>query len=77
MSNKGYLGKTESFAAGGPVLGRNRDFMKIPDQFTDGRMPPKDTGSADDPPQEYGKGKGKDTAPAEKGKCLKPVKPRK
>jgi hypothetical protein len=57
--NKGYQGKVESFAAGGQVLGRTRDFMKIPDQFTDGRMPPKDKGSPDDPPQEYTKtGKG-------------------
>jgi hypothetical protein len=28
MSNKGYLGKTESFAAGGPVLGRSKSWAK-------------------------------------------------
>ena len=71
--NKGYLGKTESFAKGGEVLGRARSFLKIPDQFTDGRLPPKDTGGADDPKQDYGsksKPKGKD-------KSLKAVTPRK
>lgn len=26
--NKGYLGKTESFAAGGPVLGRTKNWAK-------------------------------------------------
>ena len=28
MSNKGYMGKTESFAAGGPVLGRQKNWAK-------------------------------------------------
>jgi hypothetical protein len=59
MSNKCYLGKSESFAKGGDTLGRTRDFLKTPDQFTDGRLPPKDKGGADDPEQDYVKtGKG-------------------
>lgn len=76
MANKGYLGKSTGYAAGGPVLGRTRDFIKIPDQFTDGRLPPKDVGRKDDPPQEYEKGGGKGSAPAATGKQLKTVKPR-
>ena len=34
--NKGYMGKVESYAQGGPVLGRTRDFMKEPDRFRKG-----------------------------------------
>lgn len=49
--NKGYQGKTVGMAAGGPVLGRTRDFMKIPDEFTGGRMPTKQTAPAQ---QDYG-----------------------
>lgn len=30
---KGYHGKAESFAAGGAVLGRTKDFMKTEDKF--------------------------------------------
>jgi hypothetical protein len=69
--NKGYSGKTESFAAGGAVLGRTRDFLKTEDRFT-GRKPPKEVTTDDN----FGKSGGKDDAPAPKGKCLTPVKPR-
>ena len=74
VMNKGYMGKTEAFAAGGPVLGKNSRFLKsTPDQFTDGRLPPKDTGRADDPRQDYEKtGKGAQGS----DKSEKPVKPR-
>lgn len=77
VMNKGYMGKVESFAKGGQVLGRTRDFMKIPDQFTDGRMPPKDKGRADDPEQDYEKtGKSGKLAKPTGDKSLKAVKPR-
>lgn len=49
--NKGYQGKSVAMAAGGPVLGRTRDFMKIPDEFTGGRLPPKQTAAVQ---QDYG-----------------------
>ena len=74
MANKGHQTKHETFAKGGAVLGRTREFLKIPDQFTDGRLPPKDSGSPDDPPQDYEKSGKSSTA---KGKTLKPVKPQK
>jgi hypothetical protein len=57
MSSKGSGPRTASYAEGGPVLGRTREFLKEPDEFTDGRLPPKDSGRADDPPQGYLKGK--------------------
>ena len=74
VTNKGYLGKSTGYAAGGPVLGRTRDFTKIPDQFTDGRLPPKDVGRKDDPEQDYEKPR-KGSAPPATGKQLKTVKP--
>lgn len=75
--NKGYLGRDTEGAKGGAKLGRTRDFMKIPDQFTDGRLPPKDTGSADDPEQAYEKtGKTGKLAKPTGDKCLPTVKPR-
>lgn len=55
MSNKGYQGKDEEFAKGGAVIGTTSRFLKTPDQFTDGRLPPKDKGGADDPEQDYDK----------------------
>lgn len=74
MSAKGYMGKTESFAAGGPVLGRTRDFLKTPDRFTGVKNGPlKDNATQDN----FGKDGGKDEAPPVKGKCLPPVKPKK
>lgn len=33
MLTKGHGPKTASYASGGPVTGRNRDFMKTPDEF--------------------------------------------
>jgi hypothetical protein len=75
--NKGYLGRDIEGAKGGAKLGRTRDFMKVPDQFTDGRLPPKDTGSADDPEQAYEKtGKTGKLAKPTGDKCLPTVKPR-
>jgi len=70
MSSKGSGPKVAHYAEGGPVLGRTREFLKIPDQFTDGRLPPKDKGLADDPPQEYEKSKVKDKAPALRNKQI-------
>lgn len=69
MSNKGYLGKTESFAKGGEVLGRSRDFLKTEDRFT-GQKPPKVVKTDEDWGSKKSEPKGKD-------KSLKPVKPRK
>jgi hypothetical protein len=70
MSSKGAGPKVASYAEGGPVLGRTREFLKEPDEFTDGRLPPKDSGRFDDPPQGYLKGKVKDKAPPLKNKQL-------
>lgn len=72
--NKGYSGSTQKFAAGGPVLGKTSSFMKTPDQFREDK-----SNSTD---ENWGKGTsgkkgdGGPAAPAAKGKCLTPVKPR-
>lgn len=73
VMNKGYLGKVEHFAQGGPVLGRTRDFIKEPDRFR-GTPNPKVEGTED----VFGKGSkgGTNAAPAAKGKCEKPIVPR-
>ena len=61
---KGSRPKNASYAAGGPVTGRTRDFMKEPDAFRTGKGPGAE--------QDYGtKEKSK---PADKS--LTPVKPR-
>lgn len=70
MSNKGYEGKTQSFAEGGLVLGRTKDFIKEPDRFRDSQFRKK---TEDD----FGKGSGKSEAPPAKGKSLSPIKPKK
>src|SRR5436190_8491427 len=49
--NKGFQSAPVAMAAGGPVLGRTKSFMKIPDEFTGGRLPTKQTAPA---PQDYG-----------------------
>ncbi len=78
MANKGYLGKTESYAAGGPVLGKVSNFMKMKDEFRD-----PDEGNPDaDEDQLYAKsgpgaGTGEVKPPAAKGKCLPVIRPRK
>jgi hypothetical protein len=56
-----------SYAEGGAVLGRTRDFMKEPDAFTSDRKPPKPT---DQPKQDYEGGK-----PKGNSKSLKPITP--
>lgn len=71
--NKGYMAKTQAYAAGGPVLGRSADFMKQPDRFRGNLQPnPKVEPTQDD----FGKG-GKSKAPTGKDKSEKPVLPRK
>lgn len=71
--NKGYLAKNESFAAGGPVLGRTTDFMKTPDRFRGSAQP----NPAPQPTQDqFAKGSGK-SVPKAKDKSEKPVLPRK
>lgn len=77
--NKGHRSKEASFAAGGPVLGRTRDFMKIPDEFRD--PDEGEQGDSADEDQLYaksgeGSGKGFVKPPAAAGKSLKPIKPR-
>ena len=68
--NKGYSGKVESYAQGGPVLGRTRDFMKEPDRFRKGYQDnPPVVKTDDDYGDKGGEPKGKD-------KSLKAVKPR-
>lgn len=71
VSNKGYMGKSESFAAGGPVLGRTTDFLKTPDRFT-GLPAAKNIPTSDD----FSKGKSKANPKAE-SKSETPIKPRK
>lgn len=63
MLSKGNKPKTASYAEGGPVLGRTREFLKEP-------VPFRSSGSGE---QEYEKGKKKSEV---KDKSLKPVKPR-
>lgn len=73
MSNKGYEGKTQHFAAGGEVLGRTKDFMKTPDRFRDSQF------KKQEPTQDnFGKDGGGDAgcAPPAHGKSLKAVVPR-
>lgn len=72
MTIKGYSGKDASYAEGGAVLGRTRDFMKTPDRFRG------DSGKYENCPTDdnFGKKGGKDMAPAaRKDKCLPAVKP--
>ena len=75
-----------SYAEGGPVLGRVRDFLKEPVEFRDrgeGKRQSQDVvGDTADADQKYGKtgpgaGKGMHAPPAEKGKPMKTVLPRK
>lgn len=69
--NKGYKGSTQSFAAGGLVLGRTKDFLKEPDRFRDSQFK---KATEDD----FGKGSGKASGvPAAKDKSLSPIKPKK
>lgn len=78
--NKGYQGKTESYAQGGAVLGRTSSFMKTPDTFR-GSLQPNPAPVKTD--ENWGKGAsgkkgdGGPAAPAAKSKSEKPVLPRK
>lgn len=67
--NKGYSGHVESFAQGGEVLGRTKDFMKTPDRFRDSKFKK----ATED---NFAKGVGTGEAPAAHGKSLPVVKPR-
>lgn len=69
--NKGYSSRVESFAQGGEVLGRTRDFIKEPDRFRDSQFKKKTE-------DVFGKGEseGPNPAPAARGKSLPAVKPR-
>jgi hypothetical protein len=72
-SNKGYQGKTESFAAGGAVLGTTSRWFKDADRFT-GNKPPPEPKRYDD--FEKGSVKGQVKAPAAHGKPESMPKPR-
>jgi hypothetical protein len=69
--NKGYQGKTESFAKGGAVLGRTVDFLKTPDRFREIRT----AKQANETQDNFGKGSSK-ANPKGADKSEKPVKPR-
>jgi hypothetical protein len=85
---KGGNIQSMSYAAGGPVLGRTRDFLKEPVEFREddeGERQNKDVvGDTSDEDQKYGKsgaGKGDGCGPGPKAKrtgdkSLKAVKPR-
>lgn len=67
---KGSGPKTASYAEGGAVLGRTKDFMKTEDRFRASQFKKKTE-------DVFGKGEGgKSAAPAAKSKSLKAVKPR-
>ena len=75
---KGMKPVNMKYAEGGPVLGRTRDFMKIPDEFRD----PDEGNAKADQDQLYGKsgegsGKGFVKPDAAQDKSEKPIKPRK
>ena len=78
MVNKGWRGQDASFAAGGPVLGRNSgNFMKQPDRFSKGMASPSNVPLADNKSDEsWGKGSSK-ANPKGADKSEKPVLPRK
>jgi hypothetical protein len=71
--NKGYQSKVASYAEGGAVLGRTRDFMKEPDRFrTSGLSDKKDP--VPEPTEDvFTKGSAHSEGTS---KSLKPVKPR-
>ena len=74
---KGYMGKSCSYAEGGPVIGKVSNFMKIPDEF---RNPDEGHAVADED-QMYsksgeGSGSGIVKPPKAAGKSLKAVKPK-
>jgi hypothetical protein len=78
MANKGFRGQDASFAAGGPVLGRNSgNFMKTPDRFSKGTASPSNKPLPDAASDEnWGKGSSK-ANPKGADKSEKPVLPRK
>lgn len=76
--SKGSGPKDASYAAGGPVIGKVSNFMKVPDEFRD----PDEGDATADEDQKYAKsGEGSGTGfikpPKAASKCLPPVKPRK
>ena len=83
---KGGDVRVASYAAGGPVLGRTRDFLKEPVEFREAdegeRKNADVVGDTADEDQKYGKsgagrGKGCVPPPPARGKQLKAVVPRK
>lgn len=70
MLSKGMKPVNASYAEGGPVLGRVREFLKEPDEFRNDK-----TGAGDMEDQEYEKGKSK-PAPKNTPKVLKAIKPK-
>jgi len=74
--NKGYLGKTESFAKGGAVLGKNSEFLKTENRFLGRKLP--EHGEAEETEDRFEKGAVNATTPApkSKGKTESMPKPR-
>ena len=65
------------YAKGGGVITTTSQFLKTPDQFTDGRLPPEDKDGKDDPEQDYEKtGKTGKLAKRTGGKSLKAIVPK-
>lgn len=71
IMSKGNGPMEASYAQGGLVLGRTKDFMKEPDKFREGRFQPK----PEKTDETWGKGQSA-ANPAAKDKSLTPVKPR-
>ncbi len=72
--NKGYMGKSESFAAGGPVLGVESKFLKTKDRFRNDGGPSRDP-TPEPTEDDWGKGSSK-ANPKAQDKSEKPIKPR-
>lgn len=70
---KGYQGKNEDFAKGGPVIGKTSQWFKDEDRFR-GKKPPPQPERFDDFPKDAPKGQVK--APPAHGKQEKMPKPR-
>lgn len=70
--NKGHRSQTQAFAKGGPVLGRESEFLKTPDRFTGHENGPL-TGNKTQDDWEKGSSKAN---PKGRDKVLPTVKPR-
>lgn len=72
MYSKGEGAKDAAYAKGGPVLGKDSEFLKTPDRFTGEKNGPLKDSATD---EDWEKGSSK-ANPTPKDKSLKAVKPR-